>query len=133
MFTTFQRICALTVALGLAAGASALANIHIMPSDNITLLTRVKGMGGNPDRENVKIVATSHSGKVDITANSCRPLTEVFGYETSSSGSSGTGHPSEQTHTASIRIQSKTQEGNCELTFADGSSTQIVRIRVVKP
>ena len=136
MHNTFLRIGVLTAMLILAAGAAALATISVSPSHSVTLETRVKGMGGNPDKDSVTITATSHgASKLNLTANTCRDqrLVDTSGYETSSSSTSETGRAPEQTHTASIHLTSRQQVGECELTFSDGVHHVIVRVHIVKP
>ncbi len=134
MFTTFQRAGMLTAALCMAAGATAFASVTIEPSNSITLQPRGKGMSNSdPDRENVTITAVSHSGKVQITENSCRGLADVSGIKTGLSESSGSGQSSENDYYASLHLQAKTQEGTCTLSFSDGGHTATVRIRIAKP
>ena len=133
MSITFQRTAILTAALVFAAGATALASVSIEPSNSITLQPRVRGMGGDIDRESVTITAISHSGKVQITENTCRGLTDVSGIKTGLSETSGSGRPSENDYYASIHLASKSQEGSCELRFSDGGHTASVHVRIVKP
>ena len=136
MSNTLQRVVVLTAMLTLAVATTALATISVSPSHSVTLETRVKGMGGSPDKDSVTITATSHgASKLNLTANTCRDqrLVDTSGYETSSSSSSETGRASEQTHTASIHLTSRQQTGECELTFSDGVHHVIVRVHIVKP
>ena len=133
MHTTIQRIGAFTAMLVLAAGTTALASVTIEPSHSITLQTRGRGMEhSNPEREGVTLTATSRTGKVHITENSCRPLADVSGYHTSDreiTGSSGSSYE----YMASIHIESKRQEGTCAVTFSDGGHSATAHIRIVKP
>ena len=133
MFTTFQRVSMLTAALCMAAGATAFASVTIEPSNSITLQTRVKGMGGDIDRERVTITAISHTGKVNATENTCRGLTDVSNYKTGSNESSGSGRASEQEYYATISINTKKQEGSCTLVFSDGGHSATVNVRIIKP
>jgi len=133
MSITFQRTAVLTAALVFAAGATALASVSIEPSNSITLQTRVKGMGGDIDRERVTIIATSHSNKVNETSNTCRGLVDVSNYRTSERDSEGGGQPSEHVYTASIHLASRSQEGSCVVTFSDGGHAAAVHMRIVKP
>lgn len=132
MFSTFQRIGIFTAALGMAAGATAFAAVTIEPSNSITIQTRVKGVGGDPERERVTVTATSRAGKVHITENSCRPLADVSDYRTSDREVSGTGRPTELEYMASIHIAAKGQEGSCTLTFTDGGHSATAHIRIAK-
>ena len=132
MHTTFQRISAFTAMLVLAAGASAFAAVTVEPSTSITLLSRGKGMNRDFERERVTITATSHTGKVMETANTCRSLVEVSGFKTGSRESSGTGRPNEEEHYATLHLQTKAQVGTCMLTFSDGGHSVNVHIRVEK-
>lgn len=134
MHTTIQRIGALTAVLVLAAGATALASISIEPSNSITLQPRVKGMGGDPDRETVTITAISHTGKVEITQNTCRgEFADVSGVKAGLSESSGSGRPNENEYYATLRLQTKNREGTCVVAFNDGSHTATVHVRIAKP
>jgi hypothetical protein len=132
MFTTFQRAGMLTAALAMAAGATAFASVTIEPSNSITLQTRVKGMGGDRDREQVTLTAISHSGKVQITQNTCRPLADVSNFHTSDRESTGTGRPGEYDYTTSLTITSKSSEGSCAVTFSDGGHSATANIRIIK-
>ena len=134
MFTTIQRAGMLAVALCMAAGATALASVTIEPSNSITLQPRVRGMGGDPDRETVTITAISHSGKVQITENTCRGgLADVSGVKAGLSESSGSGRPSENEYYATLRLQTRSQEGSCVVAFSDGGHTAIVHVHIAKP
>jgi hypothetical protein len=134
MFTTFQRAGMLTAALCMAAGATAFAAVTIEPSNSITLQTRGKGMNNSdPDRETVTITAISHSGKVQITENSCRGLTDVSEVKMGASESTGSGRSAENDYYAALRLQTRSQEGNCSVSFSDGSHTATARIRIAKP
>ncbi|HEX5275172.1 MAG TPA: hypothetical protein VFW34_07840 [Candidatus Rubrimentiphilum sp.] len=134
MFTTFQRAGILTVALCMAAGATAFATVTIEPSNSITLQPRGRGMNNSdPDRENVTITAVSHSGKVQITENTCRGLADVSGVKAGLSETTGSGRPAENEYYATLHLQTKTQEGNCAVSFSDGSHTATARIRIAKP
>jgi hypothetical protein len=134
MSTAFQRTATLTAALVFAAGATAFASVSIEPSNSITLQPRVRGMGGDPDRETVTITAISHSGKVQITENTCRGgLADVSGVKAGLSESSGSGRPSENEYYATLRLQTKSQEGTCVVAFSDGGHTATVHVRIAKP
>ena len=134
MSTAFQRTAILTATLVFAAGATAFASVSIEPSNSITLQPRVRGMGGDIDRESVTITAISHSGKVEITGNTCRGgLTDVSGVKAGLSETSGSGRPSEQEYYASLHLATRSQEGSCVLTFSDGGHTAAVHVRIVKP
>jgi hypothetical protein len=133
MFTTFQRIGMFTAALCMAAGATAFASVTIEPSNVITIQTRVKGMGGDPDRERVTITATSHTRKVQIGENTCRSIADVSGFKTSDRESEGTGQPSVREYIASIHIAARSQEGSCVVLFSDGGHSATAHIRIVKP
>jgi hypothetical protein len=134
MFTTFQRIGVLTAALCMAAGATAFATVTVEPSNSITLQVRGKGMmNSDPDREQVTITAMSHSGKVQITGNSCRSLTDVSEVKAGSSETTGSGRAAENDYYASLHLQTKREPGNCAVSFSDGSHTATVNIRIIKP
>ena len=134
MFTTFQRAGILTAALCMAAGATALATVTIEPSNSITLQPRGRGMNNSdPDRENVTITAISHSGKVQITENTCRGLTTVSDVKVGSKETTGTGRAPENDYYASLHLETNRQEGNCAVSFSDGTHTATARIRIAKP
>ncbi|HET9392568.1 MAG TPA: hypothetical protein VFO29_03440 [Candidatus Rubrimentiphilum sp.] len=135
MHTTIQRIGALTAMLVLAAGATALASINIEPSNSITLQPRGKGMNNSdPDRETVTITAVSHTGKVELTQNTCKgELADVADFKVGAVESSGSGRPNENDYYATIRLNTKKAEGSCVVVFNDGSHTATVRVRIARP
>lgn len=134
MFTAFQRAGMLTAAFCMAAGATASATVTVEPSNSITLQVRGRGMmNSDPDREQVTITAFSHSGKVQITENSCRGLTDISDVKSGLSESTGSGRAAENDYYASLRLQTKREPGNCTVSFSDGSHTATVHVRIVKP
>lgn len=135
MFLDYRRVGALTTLLCFAASTAALANITIEPSKSVTLVTRVKGMGGDPEREAVTITATTSSEKLELTSNHCKDsgLVTTNGVKTGLTESSGSGRSSERERYVSIRLLSKAEPGQCTLSFSDGSHTATVHVRIEKP
>jgi len=135
MSLDYRRIGALTALLSFAAGSVALANINVEPSKSITLVTRVKGMGGDPDREQVEITATTNAHTIELAENGCKSegLVTTSGVKTGWKESSGTGRASEQERYVSIRLHTKSETGQCTLSFSDGTHTAVVHVRIVKP
>jgi len=135
MSLDYRRISALTTLLCFAAGTVALASINIEPSRSITLVTRVKGMGGDPDREQVALIATTSASTLELTANTCKSegLVTTSGVKTGWKESSGTGRASERERYVEIRLNTKSEAGQCTVSFSDGSHTAVVHIRIEKP
>ena len=136
MSMTYRRIAVLTTTLCFVAGATALA-IEVTPSTSITLQTRTRGMGGDPDAQRVEIAATSVHATVQLESNTCREkgLTDTIAgsVKTGHSEIEGTGRPKEALYYYNIALQSKTSEGTCALIFSDGMRHATVNVRIVKP
>ena len=122
MSTPLRRMGVLTAVLGFAAGATALASINVSPSS--ISVHEYRGF---------TITATSHGGKsLRVTTDTCAALAGTPSIKSGSHSSSQTGHPSEQTHTLTVRFPGKGQPGECAVTFSDGSETETVEVRVTK-
>ena len=135
MSVTARRVSALTAILCLAAGTTALASLTVTPSTSITLEVRTRGMNnGDPEAQRAEIASTSDHGQIEIK-DGCRNVAEIVSgsIKSRSEESEGTGQPYKKIYYLNFILQSKPQPGECTITLSDGSRTEHVRVRVVKP